>query len=398
MAQKKWKLSALWAMLEAAFSVDPDSDGSDYKFMKAAFDMSFTPAMDIIPQDGLMNSMTRAPHQMGAKGGALTFKLDVKGSGTVATDEVAAIAAEADIILQSVFGSVTRGTGSRIVAGGGVTSTTVLDLDAGDGVGFAKGMMVLVNCGATYGYVPRFVESIATDQLTLDRALPAIPAAAAAVQASSLYKKANTGHQSIAFVATKDDVQYTLLGCKVDSLKISGVQSRGHAVFEVSCSVSDWSKTSKASLPSTTLSGVTAVKAPIIKGACFAIGGTEEPVHALDLDFAHKFEFVDSTCAMGPSNPDSNNAGVELVDAAPAGSIHPYYADSHMTDFAAGTERSLAFAVSESGTAGNGWGVYIKKAQFGQPEFEEHNGMVGQSMPFMVNDNGSDAELYFSLA
>jgi hypothetical protein len=397
MSQLKWKLSALWAMLESSFGVEPSSNGSSYKFMKTAFDMAFTPTQEVIEMSGLTNSMTRQAQQMGAKGGTLTFKLDVKGSGTPAVSATAAIASEEDIILQMLFGSVTRGTGALTHASTPCT-TSVLNMVASGGLGFAVGMMVLVNCGATYGYVPRFITAIATDAMTLDRALPAIPGTGVVVQASSMYKKANTGHSSAAFVATKDTVQYTLLGCKLDSVKISGVAARGHAILDVSVSCSDWSKTTKASLPSTVLSGITAVKAPIIKAACFAVGGTEEFMSSMDLDFAHKFEFVDSTCALGPSVPNSVNAGLELVDAMPSGNVHLYYADAHITDFSAGTERSLAFAVSESSTAGNGWGVYIPKAQWQQPTFEEHNGMVGQAMPFKVNDNGSNAELYFCLA
>lgn len=399
MAQLKWKLSALFIKDEASFGVDPDATGAGYKHLKSAFDMAFTPAQDVHEQSGLTNSMTRQAHVMGTKSGSLTFKLDLKGSGTVTTDEVSAVKAEADMVLFALFGNRTHGVGSKTHAATPCT-TTVLNVEAGDGAGYAVGMMVNVDCGATYGMVPRFVESIATDAITLDRALPAAPGLGVAVHASTLYKKANTGHVSLAFVATKDTVQYTLLGCKLDSVKISGAQSGAISVLEITVSVSDWSKTAKASLPATILSGITAVKAPIVKASCLAWGDTEYHVNALDLVFNHKFEFVDSTCALGPAVPDSQHAGLELVDAAPQGTIHPYYNDQFMTDFSAGTEKSLAFAVpSQPGATGaNGWGVFIPKAQLGQPAFEDHNGMVGQTMPFMVNDNGTASELYLSVA
>lgn len=114
MAQLKWKLSALWAMLEVTFGTDPDTDGSDYKFLKSAFDMAFVPMVDIIEQSGLTNSLTRQKHVLGAKAGTLTFKLDVKGSGTPATDEVSSVAPEASDILEALFGSKTVGVGSAI--------------------------------------------------------------------------------------------------------------------------------------------------------------------------------------------------------------------------------------------------------------------------------------------
>lgn len=397
MSQLKWKLAALYCKDEATFATDPSANGSAYKHLKTAYDMTFTPSQDVVERSGLTNQMTRQAHVMGAKAGTVAFKLEVKGSGTAAVSTVAAIAAEADLILQAIFGTVTRGTGSLVVFAGSTAS--VVNVTAASGANFPKGSRVSFNCDVN-GYCDRFVASVAGDALTLDRALPSVPANGTVVQSSSVYSYANTGQKSLAFVATKDTVQYTLLGCKIDSAKISGSTPRGTAMLDISCSVSDWSKTAKASLPTTDLAGITAVKGPVIKAACYAVGGTEEYAYGMELDFGPKFEYVDSTCALGPVQPDSVNAGVELVDRAIKGTVHPYYLDAHMTDFNAGTERSLAFSCPSTtpASSGNGWGFYIGKAQYGQPAFEEHNGMVGQTIPFMVNDNGTDPELWFSLA
>lgn len=397
MAQLKWKLAALYGMQETTFALEPSSNGSLYKHLKAAYDMTFTPMQDVVERSGLTNQMTRQPHVMGGKAGTIAFKLEVKGSGTAAVSTVAAIAAEADALLQTLFGSVTRGTGSLVVFAG--STVNIMNVTAASGAGFAKGMRVSFNCDVN-GYHDRFITSITADALTLDRALPSVPANGTVVQASSVYSRANTGHKSLAFVCTKDTVQYTMLGCKLDSFKISGTAPRGSGVFDVSISVSDWSKTAKASLPATDPVGITAVKGPVVKGACYAIGATEEYVSALDIDFAHKFEFVDSTCALGPTQPDSVNAGMELVDAGPKGTVHSYYLDQHVTDFNAATEKALAFSCPSTtpASSGNGWGFYCGKVQYGQPAFEDHNGMVGQTLPFMVNDNGTDPELWFSLA
>lgn len=378
-------------MLESAFATEPDSDGSDYKWIKVLPDSTWQPTMDVIARPALINDMTRLPHVMGAKGGAVTLKIEVKGSGTAATDNVAAIAAEMDPFLQALFGTVVRGTGDTIQ--GSASTTTVLNVSAGSR--FAKYMMVNVNCGATYGYVPRFITSISSNALTLDRALPAIPATGAAVNASSKYTRANTGHSSLAIAAYRDDILYTFLGCKIDSAKITGITARGTAIFEIALTCTDFTTTAKGSAPAAVPSGITDAKAPVIKAACFAIGGTEELMHTMELDFAFKFEFQDATCALGPAQPDSVNAGQQLVGAEPKGSVSPYYASSHLTDHFAATERSLAFATPGVSTA---WGVYVPKAQWMKPEFENHNGMVAEKMPFMVNDNGTDPEIIFCLA
>lgn len=393
MAAKKFKLSALFGMLEATFATDPSASGALYKHLFVR-DATWEPKQDIIERPGLVADLVRQAHAMGAKAGTISFKMELKGSGTAAASAVVAIAAEADPILQSLFGTVTRGTGDLIQAG---STTSVLNVV--DGTRFSKYMMVIVNTGAANGWQARFITSIAANALTLDRALSALPANGNAVHASSKYSRANTGHSSLAFVGKRHDIEYNFLGCKIDSAKVTGVGARGEALLDVTCSVTDWNVSAKASLPVTNLTGITAIKGPIIKGACFALGGTEEFLFGLDFDFAHKFEFQDSTCAQGTAQPDSVNAGMELVEAGPMGGIKAYYNAQHGTDFFAGNEISLAFAAfSQPGTVGNAWGIYCPKIQHVDKSFEEHAGMVGESLPFKVNDNGTDPEYVLCIA
>lgn len=387
MAAKKWNLSVLYGKKETTFGTDPDATGALYRHLKAT-EMSFQPEVDVVERPGLINDLVRLPHAIGARGGKVSFKLEVKGSGTPAT--AAAVAPEADEILETALGTVTRGTGSTIV------SATTTALTVASGSGFSKWMMVLCDCGATYGWVPRFVISIAGNVLTLDRALPVAPANATAVHASNRYTRANSGHASMAFAAIRDGILYTFLGCKVDSVKVSGISARGTALLDVAYSVTDFNTTAKGSLPSTALTGITAVTAPVIKGSCFAVGGAEELAYGMDIDFGQTFAFQDSTCALGPQQGESVNAGLELVEAKPTGSVKIYYAASHMTDFAAGTSRSLAFACGRN--LGNAWGFYAPNAQWLQPALENHNGMVGETMPFAVNDAGTDPEYAICLA
>lgn len=398
MAAKKWKLASLHVKLESSFATDPDADGSDYLFLKTLPDMTFQPSKDVIERPGNTFDLVRQAHKMGAKSGTLSFKTELKGSGTVAADGVAAIAAESDQILQALFGTVTRGTGSIVVSAG--STVNVVNVSTGDGAGFTKYMMAIFNCGATYGYVARFITGISTDALTLDRALPAVPANGAAVYASSMYTRANTGHSSLAFVAKRGQstsIEYTFLGCKIDTAKITGIAARGTAILEVTCSVTDWVATTKGSLAGTSLTGITAVKAPVIKGSCFAVGGTEELIYALDFDFAFKFDFQDATCALGTAQPDSVNAGLELTEAMPGGSAKAYTNTQHLVDFFAGNEIAVAFSAVDQGVPGVSWGLYAPKAQYTGDSYEEHSGMMGESLPFKINDNSTDAEFVLCL-
>lgn len=374
----KFKIAALYVMAEATFGEDPDSDGSSYQFIKALPGATWQPAADVIERPGMVNDLTRQPHVIGAKGGTLNFQLECKGSGTQAGNDIAAVASESSILLEEILGTVTRNTGSQVAAG---STTTVVNVNTGEGARFTQYGMVEIDGER------RFITSIATDALTLDRALAGVPANGTTVYAASVFTRANDGHSSLAFVATRDGIQYTLLGCHA-TVKLAGSTARGTPILEFTVTVGDWEVTAKASLPTiNVLTGINSVKGPVAIGSPVAVSGVEELVHAFDFDFGLNFVHQETTAgAQGKS-------GVELVDSSPNGNIKPYYAASHLTDFYAGTSKSLAFSC---GDRTNGFGVYIPQTQFMQPTIEDLNGLVAESISFAVNDNGTGPEYVFS--
>lgn len=374
MAAKKWNISALWAMHEASYKTDPDADGSDYKHIKT-IGPTFQPTADVLERPGQINDLVRQDHVIGVKGGKISFKMEMKASGTAAGSATAAIASESSPILESVFGSVTRGTGRLTTTG---STTSAIEIATGGGSSYVVGMMVEI------AGEQRFVASLAGDQLTLDRPLSGAPAGGVVVYASSMFRRANSGHKSLAFVAKRDGIEYTFLGCKVTSFKFEGINAKGTPLLSVEVDVGTWSVTTKSSLPATDLTGVTAVKAPVVKGSPVAIGGVLQTVHGIDLDPGHEFAFQDST------EDADGKAGIELVNAGPRGAVKGYYASAHLTDFAAGTASSLAFTC---GDRTNGFGFFTK-IQWGQPQLTDKDGMVGEELPFFAVDNATLYELY----
>lgn len=384
----KMKLSELFHALDTSFGVEVDADGSDYLHLGCMGDMSFQPMVDVITREAQVNDLTRQPHVMGPKKGTLTFKLYLKASGLAAA-VTAAAASESDKILQSLLGTVVRGTTDVVQAG---TTATVVNVVSG--AHFSKGMAVRVT-KADGTYVTRIVASISSNALTLDRSAGTIPVTGSVIYASSRYTRANTGHTSLSFVGYRDGIEYTFRGCNV-SAKLTGVTARGSAILDVTANAADWSVTTKygSSLPSAVLTGITAVRAPSIKGAPIAIGGVEEAVYSFDFDFGCKFEFKETTAGGGYEGGDGVVAGMELVDSTPGGAFKVYFAASHLTDFLAGTQRSL---VVSSGDHLTGWALYIPNAQYTDTKLEDTRGMVGENIPFMVNDNGADPEFYLSI-
>jgi hypothetical protein len=370
----KWKLSKFFVAQEATFNLDPDATGAAYKFVKDTGGATFQPSVDIVERPGYTGSLTRQPHVIGPKGGKLQLKLELKASGTPAGG-APAIASESSPLLEASLGTVVRGTGSTIAAG-----TTTSALTVTSAAGFSKYMLISVN-GET-----RFITAIAGSVLTLDRALVnGVPANGTTVYASSLFKRANTGHKSVSIVAYRDGVEYTFTGCYVKS-KIAGISPKGTAIVEFDIEVGSWTATTKnasalpAALP---LPAISAVKAPVVKGATLALSAAARTISALAFDPGQTFAFIETT-----SDVD-NKGGMELTDSKPMGSFKPYYNSDQIPDLLAGTSKTLAFS---AGDQTNGWGLYVPGMQYTDDKFENAGGLIAESINFAVNDNGVDPE------
>src|SRR5687768_10419791 len=110
------KIRSLYIATQATWDTDPDSDGSDYRFVHAR---DFSPAPDYGEpirrelQDDTVDSAGIIP---GAEGGTFSFKTELRGPGTAAAATVAAIHGEMGLSLLAIFGSVNLGTGRTFSA------------------------------------------------------------------------------------------------------------------------------------------------------------------------------------------------------------------------------------------------------------------------------------------
>lgn len=377
----RWNINTLYAAQETTFATDPDADGSDYKFLKTVGDVAVDLDNEVIERPGNTGTLTRQPAVAGVKGGKVAFKLELKASGTPAASGVAATASEASPLLEAALGSVFRGTGDTTQAG---STSTVLNVT--DGTRFRKGMLVAV------GTELAFVQSVAANALTLDKALAqGAPANGTVVTASSLFTRSDTGHKTVALAFVRDGTQYTALGCQV-VFKVEGVNAgNGTALVAFECMVADWSVTTKASLPTSaaaTIAGINAVKGPVVKGSLATFDGVSRDIRSFSFDPALSFVYKETVVT------DTAKSGSELVDSQPAGELKPYYNADHLTDLLAQTEKRVAVAV---GTTSTGWGWYAQKAQWTGVKPENAKGLHGEGVTFKCNDNGTDAEYFLSV-
>jgi hypothetical protein len=162
------------------------SGASDFVEMQDDFNMSS--AFENLESAAMRSSIGMSKIIQGAEQPTMSMSHYLKHSG------VEGQAPQYNLLLKSLFGSETvEGTEYDTVAG---STTTVLNVDSGEGQNFGRGHVVLVKDG-TNGYAIRPVHSVSTDALTLGFALSNAPASGVNLGKACMYEPANTGHPSL---------------------------------------------------------------------------------------------------------------------------------------------------------------------------------------------------------
>jgi hypothetical protein len=202
------------------------------------------------PIKGYERSFLTSDHEltsiaMGEKdGSAIKFTTEGRGfggAGPGAGSAVAATDGENGLLFKSAFGNQQKDTGS-VAANGTTASTIVLASTALVSVG---GFIGCVDPATSLLHVRQVRAKTATD-LTLDRALPFIPAIGATVYASAHYWHALEGHPALWFdaegydaTAAKNWRRY-LRGC-IGDFAIKNLAANGRMMLEWDFKGVDWS-------------------------------------------------------------------------------------------------------------------------------------------------------------
>ena len=166
----------------------PDAAG-DYLPVLEDFD-GVVFALEDVPNTELTASIGEAKGSVGFETATGSLPFYLKGSGV----EGQAPSDAVNAVLEAAFGSVTvAGVEYDTVAG---STTTVLNVDTGEGVNFQVGQAVLVK-DTTNGYAIRTIRSISGDALTLDFPLSGAPASGVNLGLAVQYVAADSGFPSL---------------------------------------------------------------------------------------------------------------------------------------------------------------------------------------------------------
>lgn len=167
----------------------PPAAGSDFVPLRPGNELTYEPEQ--LESDELLNDIGAAKSFVGKEIVSGSHSAYLKHSGVEGQEP------ELGVLYESVMG--TKAVASTEYDTVSSSTTTVLNVDAGEGVNFQAGQAVLVKNGA--GYAIRNVKSVSTDALTLNFALSAAPSSGVNLGKAVTYLAAAQGHPT--FSTTK---------------------------------------------------------------------------------------------------------------------------------------------------------------------------------------------------
>ncbi len=192
--------------------VAPSSATEDYIALQEGF--SISPSFDELENAELTGSIGMAKSDLGFENPASSVSHYLKHSGVEGTEPAYGL------LVESCLGA-TGGPGAEYDTVAGST-TSVINVDTGEGTNYERGTALLVKDG-TNGYSVRNVLSVSSDALTLAFDLANAPASGVNLGNAILKKPANSGHPTFSQWIYRGNGGATELmaGCRTVSMNIS---------------------------------------------------------------------------------------------------------------------------------------------------------------------------------
>ncbi len=180
-------------------------------------DTSLTGALDTITSNELINDIGATEPAVAKETPTGSISKMFKHSGVEGT------APDYSVLMKSSMGTQTDNTTERDLVAGSTVS--VVNVDAGEGVGFVEGRAMLFKDG-TNGFQVRNVRSVATDALTLNYDLSGAPASGVNTGKAIHFSPAATGHVSFSThhhqAASASSAFYeAIAGCRTSNMTVA---------------------------------------------------------------------------------------------------------------------------------------------------------------------------------
>lgn len=183
------------------------------KYIKLQPGFSMSPAFSSLNSEELSGTIGASKAIQGSENPTASLTHYLRGSGASATAP-----AYGELVKAALGASDTESTEYDTVSG---STTTVLELDTGEGATIRRGQAALVK-HATSAWELRPYESVAGDSATLGFALDNAPASGVNLGKATTYYPANTGHQSLClwYYLGNEGAKQVMAGSRVTSISI----------------------------------------------------------------------------------------------------------------------------------------------------------------------------------
>ena len=219
------KKTALWIAAESTYGTDPDSDGSDYKFVPALVVPRPVDEKRVLATDYATGRQYATAPISGADGWSLPgLEIPLIGLLTAADDgsPASGVADDwLDIFLESIFGN------QDTTAGEGVASTSNTNLTVDSAAYAIQDLIPVYESGLPSTGRTRSQWALATvdntgGSYTVAPQWASNPTGAAVAYGAKIYRPTDEGGSSLALAVEDDDLIYTCLGGRINAFSIVG--------------------------------------------------------------------------------------------------------------------------------------------------------------------------------
>ena len=297
----------------------------------------------------------------------LSFTCELRGGNTAKTPEI-------DLLWKSVLGGTPVDDAGASTVSSAADAKTITLVDAS---GYSVGSAVAVETATAGKYEIGWIESKASNTITLTHNLSFTPTNGKNVKPSITYKLGDSSHPSLAFRVWLDSSNYLMfLGCK-GSVKLDAAAPGAIATATFSFKAMSWEH-GAASRP---VASYDPTVAPTLTK--FKIDAAFPDIKTASWDLSQ------NVAKKMSQNATNGTVGHVVTNRDLKGSLQLYDVDeTQFTGWAAGTEVALAQQFGDAQY--NTIAYYIPKAQRAKVGYGDDNGLTTDMIDFQGN-NASDA-------
>lgn len=350
-----------------------------------ALDASFA----VVERNNMTSSIERPTGRLGIKTSSASLTVEVKANTT------AGGAPEYDLLMESALGA-TRANTNTITT---ITTTNVSAIPVSAITGLAKGDIVMFKDANGYHITPlTSVDANGTNDDTVTCLVPfaVAPASNTAIEKSTTFYGANSGHPSLTLTAYMEDAfKVQTQGCKVTSLSLEGFEPSSIATFAFGLQGVGYDET--ASTPSGLTASYDGAEPPTVLSACVYKDGVQIPVSAFAFSLENTVAQKLSTCAA------NGIVSQKITARAVTGSFTPYMATDSTAlfdAFNAETKFSLFGYVANPGaSAGQKKQVvafYLPSCKITNMPKADADGLMQYNVEFQAEPDATGSSLFIS--